>query len=253
MQLFVREHGRLVPTAEARRIAEEAQHLFMQQKRINSIVDELRGGVIGRLGIVATPSIGLGILPHVLADFSRHRPKLNLELELGSIDEIQDRLISGRSDLGLTITQPRHPLLNVHTLAHGRMVLVCPVDHELAAAERVEVTALNRYNHISYGGDTPLGRAIDHVFGENGLERRFCTQVRHTAVALELVAHGLGVALVDEFALADPRVRGVVSKPTIPELPINLYAVTSNLFPVSQVARTFQSDLEAFLASNAGG
>ena len=88
---------------------------------------------------------------------------------------------------------------------------------------------------------------------KNGLERRFCTQVRHTAVALELVAHGLGVALVDEFALADPRVRGVVSKPTIPELPINLYAVTANLFPVSHVARTFQSDLEAFLASNAGG
>lgn len=247
LKLFVREHGRLVPTAEALRVAQEAQHLFMQQKRINSIVAELRGGIIGKLNIVATPSIGLGILPRILSQFIKERPKLNLSLELGSIDEVEGQLISGLADIGLAITPSRHSLLNVRSIARGSMVLACPVGHELALMDEVDITLLNHYPHISYASSTPLGRAIDLIFEKQGLERRYTTEVRHPAVALELVAQGIGVALVDEFALIQHENKRIVGRRTTPTLPIHLHAITSNLFPVSQVVREFQNTIEAHL------
>lgn len=246
--LFHREHGRLIPTQEARHIAQEAQHLFMQQKRVESIVNELRGGTIGRLSIVATPSIGHGILPYVLSKFMDRRPKLQMSIELGSIDQINRRLVSGRADLGLSITQPRHSALSVHTIGSGHMMCACPEGHELGLLERINVTDLNHAQHISYATGTPLGQQIDKVFSENGLERRFFCEVRHTATALEMVRNGLGVALVDSFALMGQQHRGVVVRPTNPRLPLDMHAITSNLFPTPNLALKFQSFLAELLA-----
>ncbi len=245
--LFERKHGRLVPTPEALRIEKEAQHLFMQQKRINAIIEELREGVVGKLHLVVTPSVGLGLIPRVMTDFVKARPKLNISLELGSIDEIQERLVSGRADLGISITQPRHSLLNVSVITKGHMVLACPVGHELAMQDRVDVADLNQYRHISYASSTPLGRAVDLVFDEKGLHRHYFAEARHTVVALEMVANGLGVALVDEFGLVERRNDDVVVMPTNPKLPINLYAVTSNLFPVSLVASEFAEAVKRYI------
>jgi DNA-binding transcriptional LysR family regulator len=249
--LFRREHGRLVPTREALHIAQEAQHLFMQQKRVDNIINELRGGTIGRLSIVATPSIGHGILPRVLADFMRSRPRLNLSIELGSVDEIIRRLVSGRADLALSITQPRHSALSVRQIGEGRLMCVCPADHELALSSRIAVTDLNHVRHISYASTTPLGQAVDAVFSAQGLERRYFCEVRHTATALEMVRSGLGVALVDSFALLGPGDPGVVVRPTTPVLPMEMYAVTSNLFPTSNLAIQFQDFMAGALKDGA--
>jgi DNA-binding transcriptional LysR family regulator len=243
----VREHGRLTPTREALHIAAEARHLFAQQKRVSAIIDELRGGMVGRLSIIATPSLGHGILPRVLAAFVQGRPKLLLSFELGSIDEIIDRLVSGSADLGLSISQPRHSALSVRPMAKGRLVCVCPADHELALSERIRITDLNHVKHISYAFATPLGRAIDAVFSAEGLERRYFCEVRHTATALELVAGGLGVALVDNFALIGQANPAVVARPTVPEVPINVHSITSNLFPTSTLALQFQQAFAAYV------
>lgn len=245
--LFVRERGRLVPTPEAQHIAQEAQHLFMQQKRVANIITELRGGTIGRLNIVATPSIGHGILPRIIAEFMESRPKLNLSIELGSIDEIIKRLVSGRADLGLSITQPRHSLLTVRPMAAGQLMCVCPANHEMALSDKIKITDLNHVRHISYAVGTPMGQAIDAVFSEQGLERRYFCEVRHTATALEMVASGLGVALVDSFALIGRDTRNLAVRPTLPILPVNAYSITSNLFPTSNLALRFQSFFSEYL------
>lgn len=248
--LFMREHGRLTPTKEALHIAQEAQHLFMQQKRIDTIISELRGGTIGRLSIVATPSIGHSILPQVLSQFMKTRPKLQLSVDLGSMDEIIRRLGSGRADLGLSITQPRHSAVSVREVGDGQMMCICPPDHEIALSDRVSIFDLNHVPHISYAARTPLGQAIDSLFSEHGLERRYFCEVRHTATALEMVRNGLGVALVDSFALIGPHSQGIAVRPTNPNLPLKMHGVTSNLFPTSNLTMQFQQFLAEYLKTD---
>lgn len=247
--LFVREHGRLTPTREALHIADEARHLFRQQKRVGALIEELRGGQAGKLSLVTTPSLGQGLLPRALQDFMAARPRIRLSFETGSVDEIINRLVSGQSDLGLSITRPRHVALSVQPIARGRLVCVIPEGHELALSDRIRVTDLNHVRHISYPADTPLGRQIDAVFSQQGLERRHFAEVRHTATALEMVAGGLGVALVDEFALKGRAIPGIVARPTSPELPLEVHAITSNLFPTSNLALLFQQRLVEWLAA----
>lgn len=245
--LFRREKGRLTPTPEALHIAQETQHLFAQQKRVERIIDQLRGGTIGQLNIIATPSIGYALLPRLVTEFTRTRPRITLSLELGSVDEIIQRLISGRADLGFSITQPRHSALSVRPMARSDMVCVMPPDHELTHSQVVKILNLNHVRHISYGTGTPLGQMIDAVYSREGLERRFFCEVRHTSTALEMVAAGSGVALVDGFALMGRARSDVVVRKTDPVLPVTLYGVTSNLFPTSHTALQFHDFMRATL------
>ena len=248
--LFMREHGRLTPTKEALHIAQEAQHLFMQQNRIANIIDELRGGTIGRLSIIATPSVGHGVLPRVLGQFIKARPKLQLSIELGSQHEIIRKLGSGRVDLGLSITPPRHSAVSVREIANGQLMCVCSADHVLALQEVVSISSLNHVSHISYASRTPLGQMIDAMFSERGLERRYFCEVRHTATALEMVRNGLGVALVDSFAVIDSNGGDIAVRPTKPSLPLKLYGLTSNMFPTTNLTMQFQHFLADYLKSH---
>ncbi|MGR3782618.1 MAG: LysR family transcriptional regulator, partial [Albimonas sp.] len=118
--LFLRERGRLTPTREALHLADEARHLFRQQRRIAGMVEELKGGVAGRLSIIATPSLGHGIVPKALSAFLKGRSKVRISFEVGTVDEIAARLIAGEADLGLSITRPRQSALSTQPLADGR-------------------------------------------------------------------------------------------------------------------------------------
>ncbi|MDK3018878.1 LysR family transcriptional regulator [Pseudodonghicola flavimaris] len=246
--LFKREKGRLTPTPEALHIAQEAQHLFSQQKRVDRIIDQLRGGTVGQLNVIATPSIGYALLPRMIAEFTRSRPRVQLSLEVGSVDEIIQHLISGRADLGFSITSPRHSALSVRPMAAGDMVCACPPDHELAHARSINLLDLNHVRHISYGSGTPLGQMIDEVYSRHGTERRYFCEVRHTSTALEMVAAGAGVALVDSFALMGRARQDVSVRAIQPALSVTLHGVTSNLYPTSHVALQFQEFMREALS-----
>ncbi|MEX1234895.1 MAG: LysR family transcriptional regulator [Roseovarius sp.] len=251
--LFERERGRLIPTPEARHIAQEAQHLFMQQRRVSTIIEELRGGTTGRLSIVATPSIGQRILPPIIAEFLAKRPRLNVSLDLGHTDQIANRLVSGQAELGLSISQPRHSALTVRSIADAQLLCACPEGHELALSRVVQIAALNHARHISYSVDTPLGQVIDAAFSSRGLERRYFFEVRHTMAALELVANGVGVALVDSFAVAGRDVPGVALRPIDPPISLHAHSATSKLFPTSNVALQFQTFFRESVSEHLSG
>ncbi|MGV0817753.1 LysR family transcriptional regulator [Martelella sp. AMO21009] len=238
--LFKREKGRLVPTPEALHIAQEAQHLFSQQKRVDRIISQLRGGTAGQLNVIATPSIGNAVLPRLITEFTRTRPSVKLSIELGSVDDIIAHMISGRADLGFSITSPRHSALSVQPMASGKMVCVMPEGHELALSSRIRVIDLNQVQYISYGASTPLGQMIDEVYRKNGLERRYFCEVRHTSSALEMVSAGAGVALIDNFALLGVTQRNIVMREIDPDIPVTLHGVTAKHFPTSHIALQFQ-------------
>lgn len=249
--LFKREKGRLIPTPEALHIAQEAQHLFAQQKRLDGIIKQLRNGTVGSLNVIASPSIGNMLLPRLITEFTATRPRINLSVELGSIDEITEKLVSGRADLGFSITLPRHAALSVQKVAEGELVCACPEGHELARSSKISLLDLNHVRQISYNSLTPLGLQIDAVYRKNGLTRNYFCEVRHTTTALEMVKNGAGVALVDSFALMGPTHTGVVVRPTEPSLSITLYGITSRLFPTPNVAMQFQAYVRTRLSGSA--
>lgn len=252
LKLFKRDRGRLIPTPEARHLADEARHLFMQQRRVRAIVEELRDGMTGALSVAASPSLGLGVVSKAMAAFAKDRPKLRLSLELGSIDEITDMVSNGIAELGFSITASRHPSVSTEPLFDGRLVCVMHRSHPFATLKRVRIVDMNDVSSVSYSTLTPLGQMIDGVFSAQGLERRYACEVRHTMTALEMAAGGFGPALIDNFALIGREDTRIAVKETDPVLPIRMHTLTPKTFPTSHTAASFLSFIRGYIAEQDG-
>ena len=67
--LFYREKGRLVPTADGLAVYEEVDLAFSNIERINALVRDIRNHNTGQLKIVASPSFSEGVLADVIVNF----------------------------------------------------------------------------------------------------------------------------------------------------------------------------------------
>src|SRR5699024_2230419 len=93
--LFVRERGRLKPTAEAHILYEEVKRSLIGIDRILQSVDMLREGHQGSIQIAAAPALSLSFMPKVMAEFSREYPGARLSLQMLGSDIALDMVLNG--------------------------------------------------------------------------------------------------------------------------------------------------------------
>src|SRR5580698_280093 len=79
--LFYREKGRLVPTADGLAVYEEVELAFSNIERINALVRDIRNHNTGQLKIVASPSFSEGVLSDVIVNFLKAFPKVRLHID----------------------------------------------------------------------------------------------------------------------------------------------------------------------------
>ncbi|MEH1168248.1 LysR family transcriptional regulator [Micromonospora sp. CPCC 205539] len=169
-------------------------------------VAEVHGGLRGTLRIGTMTSIRLLHLPALLGEFHRRHPGVLLRTSAapsgsqGLIDALTER----RLDLAF-VSLPGAPPANIQLIELARSVidLVVPDDHPLATREAVSLGELAGLDFI----DSPIGygnRAVtDRAFANAGLTRRVTIEISDIASGTEHVRHGLGMALLPRFVLAD--------------------------------------------------
>jgi DNA-binding transcriptional LysR family regulator len=151
-------------------------------------------------------------LPRTLARYSRQHPGIELRLQHAAARDLHQLVIQGAVDIAVT-TPPQRPdsRLAAVELLRTPLVLVCRDDDPLATRRAVTASELSERRLVGF----PEGWAI-HTLAERFTRRSGVTLKTHfeandTETALDLVAAGLGVALIAE-ALAGRR-RGLRTVP----------------------------------------
>ncbi|MFG1866952.1 LysR family transcriptional regulator [Micromonospora arborensis] len=169
-------------------------------------VAEVRGGLRGTLRIGTMTSIRLLHLPPLLGEFHRRHPGVLLQTiaapsgSQGLIDALAER----RLDLAF-VSLPGAPPADIHLTELARSVidLAVPDGHPLASRESVTLGELAGLDFI----DSPVGygnRAVtDRAFATAGLSRRVAIEIPDIATGADHVRHGLGIALLPRFVVAD--------------------------------------------------
>jgi len=85
------------------------QLLFGYAQRLGELADEaqramaeVRGVRRGRLSIGASTTIGVYLLPDLLGEYRRRHPDIDLRFDIANTEEIENRLVDGILDAGLT-------------------------------------------------------------------------------------------------------------------------------------------------------
>lgn len=245
--LFDTVKGRLVPTAEARALLVSVQHIHNQLDALDEAVRRIAQRGRGPFRFGASPSLGRQIVPEALIGFRRNFPEVDLHFDTIALPNVVDYLALGRGECFLTILAIEHPAIACKPIWPGRLSCLLPASHPLATHARLTPDDLAEEPLIAGEPDTPHGEMVRELFREIG--RRPCVRVvvRVAEAAIGLVAHGHGIAILDEFTAAGAASDRVLVRPLEAGIRFNAYISRSRDLPRSRYVTLLEQEVVTVL------
>lgn len=213
--LFTREGGRLVPTADGRAMAEDAKSVFRLLDRVS------RGRTYKSetyLRLVAPPTPAHRFLQSVIASFIRENSDIHVHLEIDSSAQVINAVAERQADLGLTDNPVSHDGIETVPFRRAQAHVVVPVGHPLEALEVAGPNDIATYPFIALTRRFPSRTTIERIVAERGLNLDIKVETATSASASELVAEGVGIALLNPFPVVlrnDERLKFIPFAPAI--------------------------------------
>jgi DNA-binding transcriptional LysR family regulator len=260
VDLFQREGGRLIPTAEARALFEEAQRAHEALDAFKNLAKRLQVGQGGHVRIAAIPSISLEMLPDAISNFLAQHQGFNFSVSTLNTEDILEQLGNrkGAFHLGLTMGQISDSQVTLEKVGDAELLAVMPVSWTIADGESIPLSELSEQAYIAGFDGTALARACRSLFTDAGIEPRIVARIHTHHLAGRLVQRGLGFAILDAVTVralqhdrlgANLMVRRLQGQPSLP-----LVAIFPARGALSNPARlfldSFRQTYAAFEQSN---
>jgi len=206
---------RLTPAGEV--MAQGARELLTQLAalpgRVRSRQDEVSGVV--RLGTV--DSIGIYVLPPVLAEFVQANPQVEVQVTCHSSGQLMTMLLDDELDVALGTTE--HPRLACERLFQNPLVLAYPPS---MPAEQLPTTMseLSRRRIVTFGKGLTIRTLLDQAFAAAGLTFTPVMGLTNLEVIKAMVRAGLGLGIIPDgcvqgFELSTRTIRDLTVSRTI--------------------------------------
>jgi DNA-binding transcriptional LysR family regulator len=213
--LFERTRRGVRLTAAGGLLYDEARRLLIQLEQTARLVERVGGGEVGRLSLGFVPSASNAVLPALLQRFRERFPGVEVFLQEMKPDEVVERLLGSRIDVGFFYLPFEEPALAFRPVSREAFVAALPEDHPLAAAEAVELGSLAGEPFIlpmRYKMPGLYAQVIEACRAAGFAPRAVQKDVWLMQTIVGLVAGGIGVALVPDSTRSLPR-QGVVYRP----------------------------------------
>lgn len=240
-RLFLRTTKSLSITPHGRELYDYAVQVLSLQDRL--LAGWRQAEHVVSLGVSTIPSAYL--LPDLLARFSVLHPDISFDIHQSDSSGVLRALRTGRFDLGLTgMTAPDEDLVFT-PLYQDTMVLIAPNTPEFSAAKAQNMplaALLQSHPLLLRENGSGSQRSADDFLRAAGLK----TDALHVAARLNdqesiknLVAAGLGLAIVSAVSVARERDRGDLLLFPLADAARSFYVVTRRHDFLSPAARQF--------------
>lgn len=196
--LFVRGTRPVRLTAEGEALLPAARHALEAVNAAQQVVQDVRGVLTGRLRVGTIETSG-HTLPFGawLAQFSRLHPAISITVRQLPAVQALELMRNGELDCAVVPAVPnRISGLDVVPLLSEPMVLACSPVHRLAGTASVGLEDLQGERFVETDPGWAVRVLTDEAFRAAGVTRQIVYEVNEWALALGLVAAGMGIALV---------------------------------------------------------
>jgi LysR family transcriptional regulator, transcription activator of glutamate synthase operon len=201
VRLFERV-GRNIRLTEAGQRLHE--HTRMIQAQIEALRAEMRahaGIERGRVVIGTPPTVGLRLLPEVLAAFHHEHPAVELHVRESSSQGLLRLLDEGELDLAIVTLPAGRRWITETPLFTERLVLVVSTDHRLAGSQQVRFAELADEPFLMYPAGYEMREATLAACRQAGFRPQIVLDGGEIDLLLRLAEVGLGLALMPPLAL----------------------------------------------------
>lgn len=225
IRLFERKAGLFVPSIEASTVFDQVREVYKGVENLQQAVGALQQGEDVRLAFASAPSVAQFIAARVLQRVRARYGDLFIDLNILKIEETVDYLLLERGEFVIMSSRVDNAAVENEQIAEGRLVAILPDGHRLAARDSVSVHDLASEPLVGIDPADPYGKLLAQPFIEAGLSPRHALRGRFAQTLVSLVRHGLGVAVIDAFSVAEVYMPGVVRRPLTEEAKIPTYVV----------------------------
>jgi LysR family malonate utilization transcriptional regulator len=196
--LFRREGRNLAPLPAAYVFAKHAQRAVEETGEGVRKAREMAGVAGARMKIGSLYSLTLRCIPQLLMGLKLRRPALQIDLTLGSNQELLRSLAEGRLDaivIGLQAPVEDPQLLAV-PLFEDEVRLAAPQGSPYAGRAHVDLRELRDEKFITLGGGFVTADSFDHAFQLAGYVPETVMRVGDIFSLINLVGGGMGYSLL---------------------------------------------------------
>ncbi len=226
LRLFERRAGLFVPSVEAGAVFDQIREVYKGVENLQVALSSLQKGENVQLAFASAPSVAQFIAARAIRTIRGRYPDLFIDLNILKIEETADYLLLERGEFVVMSSPVRNPGIENRELVEGQIVAILPEGHALAVQEAVSIHDLRGEPLVGVDPSDPYGAIIARPFREAGVELRHAMRGRFAQTVVSLVRHGLGVALIDEFSVAEVYMPGLVRRPLVEDVRVKIYVAT---------------------------
>lgn len=212
--LFVRQHRRLVRTAEGTRLFEVVAPFIESLVSVLPNLERTPGDLVGTLRVGAPSELGAARLPAVFAQFRTAHPDVSFSLRLGHPSTLVPALAAGELDLAFVdefdVPSRRAGGVGAHGVLRESLVLAgSPEQVARVRAGGDRFAKLQAATFVAYHVRVPsVASWFQHHFGRVPGRVRTALVVESVQTVVSALREGLGLGVVPEDSIAADIERG---------------------------------------------
>jgi DNA-binding transcriptional LysR family regulator len=196
-QLFIRTRRRAELTEAGRDLYAGARRALATLDALESHVRRGPGVTKSTISVGSIPSFAGLELAALISRFTAENPDVDVAIEVGMPLHLFEQVANEEVELAFVTMPVEQPAnLQVTPLATYPMVLACPLGHRLASRDSVTLNELTGEQFVDFDRALTARHVNDQAFATERIDRVVRVSCNEIGSLLELVAHGLGLAIV---------------------------------------------------------
>jgi DNA-binding transcriptional LysR family regulator len=239
VRLFERIGRRVIPTPAGEAFAGPARTLLRDRELALEAVGAMRTLRAGSLDVVALPTLAVDPLAVLVGRFRVAHPGVVVRInEPETAAAVEDVVLEGVSELGLTELPPRSDNLVAITLARQEIVAICPPGTVLPAPGRLPIASLADHPLVATPAGTSMRDLVDRALATAAVQPKIAVETSQREALAPLVLGGAGTSFLPRGLAENLTAEGAVVARLVPTL-VRTIGLLHRASPLTPAARAF--------------
>jgi DNA-binding transcriptional LysR family regulator len=238
LKLLDRTTRRVELSAVGREFLPQARNLVQEMTAALEQLKDMSAQGRGQFTLACVPSMTSHILPQVIRRYADMHPDNRIRLLDASSHEVRQAVLHGQAEIGIAVNGEKHPDLKETVLFEDPLYFLCRSPHPLQHKKSVTWSDMRDTDLIVVSSFMATRVFMDYQLAKRGLRLQGNYEVQHHATAINLVAAGVGSAILPSstFRPGDrPEVHKIpITHPTVRRKVMLLRRHRATLSPAAQ-------------------
>ena len=203
LPLFDRTQRNVRLTEAGKVFLDRAQQALLNLDLAKERIDDLKVLAAGTLRLAALLTFGQEVLPSWIATFNAAYPNIRIIVSTGTSDFIEEQVLSGDADLGLSFVPATLENLHGETLIEEEIFLVVSDNHRLASRKEIDLSEVSTIPLALVSRQWIARRIVDSVFAAQVLAANVVIEIDDLQALLQITSEGNVAALLAKFVVAN--------------------------------------------------